>query len=228
VSVDYWRQLDLVRPDQIRHTVNVVGVGGIGSPTALALAKLGCPRLTRWDPDRVEPHNLPSPLYRPADVGRPKVEALAEIVRAFVPAEVRAVPEAVTAQRLDGIVVLAVDSMATRAEIWQGALRHRAAVPLLIDARMGAQVCRVLSVRPTDPDDVRFYESTLYDDTAALDEPCTAQAVVYTTFGVAALVSGQVERFVSDEPLDADVIFDFVTLSLIAGGNGVDEPTAGA
>jgi hypothetical protein len=226
VSVDYWRQLDLVRPEQVRHTVNVVGVGGIGSPTALALGKLGCPRLALWDPDTVEPHNLPSQLYRPIDVGHAKVDALAEIVRAFSPAEVESRPEAVATQRLDGIVVMAVDTMAARTAIWKSAVRYKAAVPLLIDARMGAQVCRVLTIRPTDPDDVRFYESTLYDDAEALDEPCTAQAIVYTTFGVAALIAGQVKRFVAEEPLDADVIFDFVTLSLIAGGSRVDDPTA--
>jgi molybdopterin/thiamine biosynthesis adenylyltransferase len=226
VNVDYWRQLDLLRPEQFRHTVNVVGVGGIGSPTALVLGKLGCPRLTLWDPDAVEAHNLPSQLYRATDVGRPKVDALAEIIRAFTPAEVQTRSEAVAAQRLDGVVVMAVDSMATRSAIWKAAVRYRTAVPLLIDARMGAEVCRVLTIRPTDPDDVRFYEGTLYDDAAALDEPCTAQAIVYTTFGVAALIAGQVKRFVADEPLDADVIFDFVTLSLMTGGRGVDDSTA--
>lgn len=226
MSVDYWRQLDLVHPDQFRHRVNVVGVGGIGSPTALALAKLGVPRLSLYDPDTVEPHNLPSQLYRPIDVGRPKVDALREIVQAFTATEIQAIPEAVATQRLDGIVVTAVDSMAARTAIWQGAVRYRASVPLLIDARMGAQVCRLLTVRPADPDHVRFYESTLYSDDAALDEPCTAQAIVYTTFGVAALIASQVRKFVTDEPLDVDVIFDFVTLSLIAGGPSVEQPAA--
>ncbi|MCC6177324.1 MAG: ThiF family adenylyltransferase [Chloroflexi bacterium] len=215
MSVDYWRQTDLVTPEHLRWPVAVVGVGGIGSPTTLALAKMGCRRLSIYDPDTVEPHNLPSQLYRLDDVGRPKVEALAEVVRAFTSAEVRPVQERVAGPRLDGIVVAAVDSMASREAIWRESVRYRAAIPLFVDARMGAQVCRLLTIRPTDPDDVRFYESTLYTDEAALDEPCTAQAIVYTTFGVAALVASQVRRFVTGEALNKDVIFDFVTLSLI-------------
>lgn len=222
MTVDYWRQLDLVRPEDLGTPVSVVGVGGIGSPTALALAKMGCRRLTLYDPDVVEAHNLPNQLYRLRDVGRPKAEALAELLGDLVDGEVRPIAEAVDGQRLEGIVVAAVDSMASRRAIWTQSVRFRGTVPLYVDARMGAQVCRVLTVRPTDPDDVRFYESTLHSDEAALDEPCTAQAIVYTAFGVAALIANQVRRFVVGEPVEPDIILDFVTLTLLTGAGRVE------
>jgi molybdopterin/thiamine biosynthesis adenylyltransferase len=216
--VDYWRQLDLVQPDELRTPVTVVGVGGIGSPVALALAKMGCRRLTLYDPDVVEPHNLPNQLYRRRDVGRPKVEALAELLGEFASPELVAIQEAVSHQSLAGLVISAVDSMAARTAIWHGCVRYRGRVALYVDARMGAQVCRVLAVQPADPDDVRFYESTLYTDAAATEDPCTAQSIIYTTFGVAALVAGQVKRFARGEPVERDVIFDFVTLNVLTGG----------
>jgi hypothetical protein len=222
MTVDYWRQLDLVRPEDLGTPVSVVGVGGIGSPTALALAKMGCRRLTLYDPDVVAAHNLPNQLYRLRDVGRPKTEALAELLGDFVDGEVHPIAEAVDGQRLEGIVVAAVDSMASRRAIWTQSVRFRGTVPLYVDARMGAQVCRVLTVRPTDPDDVRFYESTLHSDEAALDEPCTAQAIVYTAFGVAALIANQVRRFVVGEPVEPDIILDFVTLTLLTGAGRVE------
>src|SRR3989304_1851615 len=81
--MDFLRQLELVPPEALETPVAVVGCGGIGSFAALALAKMGCRHLTLYDDDKVEEHNLPNQLYRPADVGRPKAEALAEIVRAF-------------------------------------------------------------------------------------------------------------------------------------------------
>jgi molybdopterin/thiamine biosynthesis adenylyltransferase len=216
-TADYWRQLDLVRPDELATPVTLVGAGGIGSPTALALVKMGVQKLTLYDPDTVEAHNLPNQLYRLRDIGRPKVEALAELLGEFAEARVKAVQEQVTNQRLDGIVISAVDSMASRQAIWKGAVRFRGTIPLYIDARMGAQVCRVFAIRPADPDDVRFYESTLFDDDVATEDPCTAQAIIYTVFGVSSLVANQVKRFAHGEPIDQDTIFDFVTLSLIGG-----------
>lgn len=66
-----------------------------------------------------------------------------------------------------------------------------------------------------DPDDVRLYESTLYDDASASDDPCSAQAIVYTTLGVAALVANQVKRFARGESFESDVVFDFATLTVL-------------
>ncbi len=216
--MDYWRQSDLVPPDDLDFQVTIAGVGGIGSPVALALAKMGCRRITLYDPDFVEAHNLPNQLYRLRDVGRPKVEALADMLREFATVEVQPIQEVLSDQRLTGVVISGVDSMASRESIWKGSIRYRASVPVYVDARMGAQVCRVLTVRPADPDDIRRYEGTLYSDSEATEDPCTAQAIIYTTLGVASLVANQVKRYALAEPSDPDLIFDYVTLSLLSGG----------
>ena len=61
--------------------IGIAGVGGIGSNVALNLVRSGIDRLTLVDFDRVEPSNLNRQFYFADQVGRLKVEALAENLR---------------------------------------------------------------------------------------------------------------------------------------------------
>ncbi|MCA2978157.1 MAG: HesA/MoeB/ThiF family protein [Myxococcaceae bacterium] len=67
-------------------SVAIVGVGGLGCPASLALARLGVKALTLIDPDVVDVSNLHrQPWHHPADVGRPKVASAAEKLRRQFP-----------------------------------------------------------------------------------------------------------------------------------------------
>ncbi len=213
--MDFLRQLDLVNEEQLDFPVTVVGAGGIGSPATLALAKMGCANLTVYDDDTVEDHNLPNQLYRLADRGKPKVQALREIVEAFTGTTITACPERVEQQRLSGLVVSGVDTMASRKAIWESGVRFNPRVPLYLDARMGAEVGRILAVRPVDPDHVAWYEKTLFGDDEALEEACTARAIIYNVFSLAGLIASQVKRYATGEDVEREIIFDLRTLTLL-------------
>ncbi len=78
---------------RIDASILVVGVGGLGVPAALALARAGlrCPGLIGLiglvDPDPVELSNLHRQvIYGGDDIGRPKVEAAARHLREIEPA----------------------------------------------------------------------------------------------------------------------------------------------
>lgn len=213
--MDFCRQLELVDLEALESPVTIIGCGGIGSFTALALAKMGCTHLTIYDDDLVEDHNIPNQLYRPGDVGDLKVERLADIIKSFTGTRIETRPERVHGQRLQGIVVSGVDSMEARRRIWERSIRYKAGVPAYIDARMGAEVARVYTTRPADPDHVRFYERTLYSDDEAMQLPCTAQAIIYNCFGIASLVAGQVKRVAMGETWNLEIIFDQKTLSFL-------------
>jgi molybdopterin/thiamine biosynthesis adenylyltransferase len=58
-------------------TIILLGLGGVGSQIALALARKGAGKLVLLDHDIVEPSNLPRQVYYPRDVGKPKAYALA-------------------------------------------------------------------------------------------------------------------------------------------------------
>ncbi|HPE70935.1 MAG TPA: ThiF family adenylyltransferase [Candidatus Competibacter sp.] len=101
----------------------VIGVGRAGSLLATSLARLGARRLTLIDPDRVEPHNLDAMdgVY-PADVGRFKVEVVAEHLRRIGgPALIvtplphgLTTPPALSAVRAAEVFLCAVDDERTR------------------------------------------------------------------------------------------------------------------
>ena len=214
--MEFLRQLDLVAPTALEIPVHLIGCGGIGSFAALALGKLGCTRLHLYDDDQVEEHNVPNQLFRLSDVGRPKAVALSEILEMFTGQRPEAVVRKVDGERLQGLVVSGVDSMAARKAIWRRSIRYRAGIPLYLDGRLGAELCRVYAVRPTDPEDIRFYEQTLYDDSQAARLSCTAGAIIYTGFAMASLLADQVKKFAMGEPVMREIIHDLKTLTLVA------------
>ncbi len=79
--------------------VAVVGLGGLGSPLALYLAAAGVGTLRLIEFDRVDLSNLQRQvLYETSDVGRPKLEAAADRLRAANPnVELELVPRALAA-----------------------------------------------------------------------------------------------------------------------------------
>lgn len=105
-----------------RAPVLLVGAGGIGAPVGWALGLGGLPALDVADDDRVEIGNLHRQiLFADDDVGRPKLDAFAERLRARFPRlavglhRTRATPE--TAASLvagRAVVVDATDNFATR------------------------------------------------------------------------------------------------------------------
>lgn len=103
-----------------RSLVVVVGLGGVGSHAAVALARAGLGRLRLVDFDTVSPSSLNrSAFARREDVGKPKVEVLAGFIRAIDPElQVEAMPlffhEDTAAEVLAGrpdFVIDAIDSV---------------------------------------------------------------------------------------------------------------------
>lgn len=214
--MDFHRQLDIVNPDKLAaQQVTLVGAGGIGSPTALLLAKLGVQNLTVYDPDVIEEHNLPNQMYRLGDLGRPKVEALAEVCQQFAGLTIHAIQEEFPLTGTpQGTVIVTVDSMAVRSVIWE-AMKYQPRLQHLLDARMGAEEGRLYTLRPNDPDHVDRYEKTLYSDGESLELPCTARAIGYNTAFLASLIASQVQKLVVGRPVHSTVVFDLVSLIML-------------
>ena len=210
----FWRQLDICPPERLQFPITVIGAGAIGSATVTTLAKMGCGNITVYDHDLLEEHNLPNQFALVSCLGQPKVEALKTLVGQLAEVEIRGINERYRGQRLEGVVICAVDSMDARAIIWKTVKGNRR-VPLYLDARMGAEVLRLYSIRPIDADASALYEANLYTSGDAERLPCSARAIVYCPLVAGALIALQVKRFAVDQLLKKEILFDLTTLNLI-------------
>jgi hypothetical protein len=211
------RQLDIVDPALLAGThIDLIGLGGIGSSAGQVLARCGCSDMRAFDPDVVDAVNLGSQQYRVSDAANavPKAIACREIWREATGIEVEAVVDDATRYDLRGVVIAAVDSMATRAAIWER-VRDRPAVDWLIDGRMGGESGSLFAVRPMLLADARFYAASLYGDSEAAETTCTARAVAYNTAWIGSLIGRYVKRIVVGEPVERRIDFDLRSLVLV-------------
>lgn len=207
VMVDYWRQTDLFSPSDFNNEVHVVGVGATGSYVAYLLAKMGVKKIHIYDFDEVEEHNLPNQVFRLKDVGRPKVEALEEIILEATGIKVIAHNEAVTKDsKLKGIVFLMVDSMSMRREIWDGAIKMKLDIELMIETRMAIDNGRVYAILPSSPSDIRLWEGTLYSDEEAEESPCTNRAIAPTVSYIASIAVWKMIKWFNGEDFEQELI----------------------
>ena len=70
--MDLNKSLEFFDPNKVKERCHIIGCGSIGSNVAELLARYGVERITLWDFDTVEPHNIANQLFTEEDVGAPK------------------------------------------------------------------------------------------------------------------------------------------------------------
>lgn len=206
------RQLGIVSEDLLQFPIHLIGVGGIGSPTAFVLGQMGCRNLRLSDPDVVSEENFAYQLYPLQALGRPKVEVLREVIEQFCGFSPIVEQRRITADdSLQGVVIVAVDTLEARQDIWR-AVRGNAAIRLFIDARMGGEVGEVLALDPTHRGDVELYERLLAQRPVEL--PCTAQGISYNVWTIAGIVGSLIKAHAVGAALPVEIRLDLRTLTL--------------
>jgi hypothetical protein len=162
--------------------VDIIGCGATGSRVAIGLAKLGLRNLHCWDFDMIEGHNVPNQAFGIDDIGKPKVEALRDMILRQTEIQITAHNEAYAGQQdLGSIVFLLTDTMKSRGEIWESSIKYHPYVKLMIETRMGADQARVFAINPNDLDQIKFWEGYLYKDEEATVSACGTQITVGPT-----------------------------------------------
>lgn len=189
------RQMDIIPMGILDTKITVVGAGAIGSWVVLSMAKMGFHDITVYDHDKVDTVNLNSQFYPKFEVGRPKVVALHALVKTFTGLDITIHESKYEVGMFPGIVISAVDSMATRELIWRNHAKKSPFTLAVVDPRMGAQDALLYVMNPMDTKDCVSYPKTFYTDSEAVQERCTAKATIYTANLLAGLVvKGVVDR----------------------------------
>lgn len=118
--MDLSKSYEYFQPEKMDDRVHIIGCGSVGSTVAENLARSGVTKFTLWDFDLVEPHNLANQMFRHKDIGKPKTEALLDIlcdINLDVKDDTKLQNEGWKGQQLSGFVFLCVDNIDLRREI---------------------------------------------------------------------------------------------------------------
>jgi len=114
------KSYDFFQPEKDKARIHIIGCGSVGSTLAENLARCGVTRMTLWDFDNVESKNIVNQMFRQQDIGKPKVEALRDILLEINPEieeDLELKPEGWQGNMLSGYIFLAVDNIDLRRKI---------------------------------------------------------------------------------------------------------------
>ena len=134
MSERYTRQLDLINIEELNFPIHIIGAGGIGSWTALLLAKMGCPNISIYDNDTVEEHNIASQFFKQNQLGGQKTDSLSSNIEEQTGIILNAKINIDEEQITEGLIIIAIDSIEERIRL---ANIYKDRNVYIIDGRMG-------------------------------------------------------------------------------------------
>ena len=118
--MDLSKSYEYFQPEKDDSRIHIIGCGSVGSTVAENLARCGITKMTLWDFDKVESHNLANQIFRQQDIGKAKVEALKDILSDINPEinkDVELMPEGWQGKIISGYIFLCVDNIELRKTI---------------------------------------------------------------------------------------------------------------
>lgn len=212
ITERYSRQQDLVPSDRLAACrATVIGVGSIGRQVALQLAAMGIPWLQLIDFDVVEESNLASQGYLEDDLGRPKVQATADLCQQINHRlETNEVQDRYRRSMETGNVVFAcVDKVDIRRLIWES-VKDQAG--FFADGRMTAEVLRILTA--CDSKSREHYPTTLFASEQAYQGSCTAKTTIYCANTAAGFMLAHFAKWLRHLPVEADLCLNLLTAEM--------------
>lgn len=184
--------------------VIVAGCGGIGSYVCFLLARMKPAALYIYDDDVVEEVNMSGQLYSINDIGKPKVNAIANMIMNYASyGSIIAFHEKFTeTSEASNIMICGFDNMSARKCFFTKWLRHVMSLPeelrkkcLFLDGRLAAEEFQILCIKGDDKFNIdRYSKEFLFSDNEADETICSYKQ---TTFCANMIASYMVNLYVN-------------------------------
>ncbi len=194
--------------DQSRNII-LIGAGGIGSWTALALARIGHQTIYVCDEDMVDETNVAGgQMYLRSQVGTRKSNAVVELCRQFgctnyMSAMNHYTPSTGTVHHM----ICAVDNMEARKagfKAWKQSYGNNPKA-CFIDGRLLIETMEVFCIQGNNKEQIERYENEhLFDDSEVEDLDCTAKQTTFSAMTIAGLITGTLCNFLTNVKLAMD------------------------
>lgn len=207
--MDLSKSYEFFQPEKDDARIHIIGCGSVGSTIAENLVRCGVKKLTLWDFDLVEEHNIVNQMFRAKDIKRLKVDALKDILVEINPEaekDIKTKPKGWQGEVISGYIFLAVDSIKIRRDIVE---KHMGStfVKAVFDVRTGLTDAQHFAADWSDPDSRTNLLKTMQFTDEEADEATPVSAcgrvlgVATTVRLISAMAVNNYIRFVKGEGL---------------------------
>lgn len=196
-SIRFLRNKDLIPQSKLNH-IGILGLGGIGSQLVPLLSIMGFKKITGWDHDTLEEHNLSTTMYPQGALGKPKADVAQNISQMYAvnPGGMKFFNEyydecSPTMPKM----ITCLDNMEGRLIAYNKWL-EQSNRQFFIDLRMGAMAMEIIVATKKHDD----YLDTWIPTDSVSEEPCTMKHTIFTASIVGGLGVNQVFNVVAGRP----------------------------
>lgn len=186
----------------------IAGIGGIGSNVAFQLARMVPADLTLYDDDNVEMVNMAGQLYSYNDIGKYKVNAMADMIYNYTSMkQVLAIQSKFTLDKEPGdIMICGFDNMVARRVFFKAWLNHisdksveERAKCLYLDGRLSIDTLQILCIRGDDQYNIdRYQREFLFTDYEADATVCSMKQTTYLACMIGSLMVNLFTNFIAN------------------------------
>jgi hypothetical protein len=202
----FLRNKDLI-PQNKLDRVGIVGLGGIGSQLVPLLSIMGFKKITGWDYDILEEHNLSTTLYPQNSIGKPKAQIAKNVFSmygvdpdGFVAFDEKYDENSPTYPKM----IVCLDNMEGRLIAYKNWLKQKNR-QFFLDLRMGSLSMEIVTVTKKYDD----YMNTWRPTHEYIEEPCTMKHTIFTASIVGGIGVDQVFNLIAKRPY-----FSYIWLGL--------------
>jgi len=196
-------------------SISLIGAGAIGSMTCLFLSKMGIQHWQIFDEDGISEENIANQMYQISAIKQFKVHELSNMITDFAGVyDIRSFTKFYTKEKLEPVVIVTTDSMASRKRVWKQFLKQPQC-KWLIEARMGGLHGEVYCVTKKDK---KFYEERLYDDKDVPPVKCTEKSIIYNIASIVGMIGAAVASIANKEKFPKEQIFDMKNMVYMKRG----------